>query len=174
MFLCTSEEDGLSLVLPQDGFEEPHQRLGELVGEIVLEVDSDVVLQYVDRVLCLGVGGRTLAGRDDHVRNSIAQLRRVPGVPLLHLGGQLDVSLLVGVLLVGFGKLLGDDQLGYVYAVAEEVGDGLLHILDGAHWVAFDEDLCQAFVHHLGHHRTIVTTHSLDSLAVHLGKENHT
>ena len=152
----------------QDGLEDAQERLGDLILQVVLRVDGQVVVEHVDGVLGLLVGGLALGARHDHVGHAVAELRRRARIALAHLVGELDVRLLAGVLLVGLGELLGDDQVGDVDAVAEQVGDGLLGVVDGALRVAVDEQLLQAHADEVGHQRTVVASHRLDALAVHL------
>ena len=48
---------------------------------------------------------------------------------------QLHMRLLACVLVPRLGQFLGNDQLGDVYSVTEEVRDGLLRIFHGALWI---------------------------------------
>ena len=77
------------------------------------------------------------------------------------------MRLLGGVVLVGLGELLGDDQLGDVDSVAQEIGYVLLGVFHGAIWIPLDEDLPQALVHHPGHQGAVVSPHGFDALTVH-------
>lgn len=103
--------------------------------------------------LRLHVGSHTLGGTNDHIGDSVAQAGRAAGVTLPHpaegeldevwggRGGpscrrlcgcpplcQLHMSLLASVVCCGTGQLFGDDQLGDVYAVAQQVRDDVLRM----------------------------------------------
>jgi len=51
---------------------------------------------------------------------------------------------------VGLGQLLGDDEVRDVDAVAQQVGDGLLGVLDGAVGVALNQELLQTHTDQIG------------------------
>ncbi len=102
----TFEKNGLGLVVTQNGLKQPHQRLRQHIREIILRVNRHIVLQHKDRILRLLIHRRALARRNNNIRHAVAQLRRVAGIPLLHLVRQLHVGLLRRVLLVRFRQLL--------------------------------------------------------------------
>ena len=134
-------QEALGLAFAHDRLEDGHERVGQLVGQVVLRVERNVVLQHIDRVLKqeegrkegtkkeeqvvvrkkkkkkkkknpgLFVGGSALAGLDNDVRHTVAHGRRRPGVALAHALRQFDVRLLAGVVFLGLAQLLRDDQL---------------------------------------------------------------
>mmetsp|Transcript_21472 Transcript_21472/g.47738 ORF Transcript_21472/g.47738 Transcript_21472/m.47738 type:complete len:478 (+) Transcript_21472:48-1481(+) len=153
-----------------DGLEDAHERVGELVGEVVLRVDGQVVVQHPHRVLALLVCGRALGRLDDNVGHAVAHVRRGAGVSLAHAHGQLHVRLLVRVVRVvrRLAQRLGDDEHADVHLVLQQVADRALGVVDGALHVAVDDDLAQTGVHHLAHQQAVVASHGLQPLGVQL------
>ncbi len=78
---------------------------------------------------------------DDDVRHAVAHGRGWPCISFAHSFGKLDMGLLALVVVGGLAELFGDDQLGDVNAVAEQLRDGVLDIRDGPFDIALDQQL---------------------------------
>lgn len=87
-------------LLSKDGLEDPHQRIRQLVLQIILRIDRDIVLQHVDRVFRLLVRCGTFHAFDDDVGDTVAQVGCGTGVALLHTLGKFDVGLFCGIVLM--------------------------------------------------------------------------
>ena len=134
-----------------------------MILQIILRVDGNIVIQNVDGILGAFVRGILLVPGDNDIRHAVPQIGGAARVPFAHLVGQLHVRLIALVVLVQLGEFLGDDELADVHAVAQQVGDHLLGIPDGAVLVAMDQQLLQARVNQVGHQRTVVATDRLDA-----------
>ena len=121
-----------------DRLEDAHQRLPEVVVQVVLAVDREVVLHRPDRVLGLFVPLRVLRGFHDDVRDAIADDGRRRRVALLHPLRELDVRGFVLVRVRVLGEPLRDHEEGQVHAVHEKVRDGSLDVVNSARDVARD------------------------------------
>jgi len=75
--------------------------------------------------------------------------------PLLPRSDLSNLPVVVG----GLGQALGHYEEGNVELVLQQVADGALGVGNGALYVALDQDLPQAGVHHLTHQQAVVTPH---------------
>lgn len=89
-----------------DGLKEPHERLRQVMVQVVLAVDGQVVSQRVYWVLRLLIRFRPLGCLDNDVRHAVPHSRSSGRIPLLHLLGQLHMSRLVLVLIGVLGQAL--------------------------------------------------------------------
>lgn len=122
-------QQGLGFCLAEDGLEDAAEGFGELIVEVVFCVDGDVVLEDVDGVFgAFEILGASRAF-DHDIGYTVAEGGGGTGVALLHAVGELDVSLLGGVVI--FGEGFRDDELGHVDAVLKEVGDGVFDVSRG-------------------------------------------
>jgi hypothetical protein len=80
-----------------DRLKDVHQRVLDLMLEVVLGVDWNVVLQYVQRILGTLVGLGVLGTLDNHVRHTITNVRCCSSIAKSHSFSELDMCLLDGV-----------------------------------------------------------------------------
>lgn len=104
---------------------------------IIVIVDRKILIQNLDRILCIFVVSRSLLTSNHDIANSITDVNCDIFVPFLHFMSQFDMGLLdlVGIfttlptficllaiivfLLAIFGERLGDNQLGNINFVLD-------------------------------------------------------
>lgn len=91
--LGLTQKHRLHFRFSQNRLEDSHQRIGQLVFQIILRVDRNVVFQHVDRILSFCVSSDSFGRSGDYIRYAVAKLWCRACVPLPHLVCQLDVSL---------------------------------------------------------------------------------
>lgn len=126
--MLTGEELS-GFLFAEDGLEDAEKGLGELVVEVIFRVDGDVVFEHEDWVFGALVVLCAAGTFDDNVGDAVAEGRCGAGVALFHAFGELDVGLFRCV--VAFGEGFGDDELGHVDFVLQEVGDGFFDVAGG-------------------------------------------
>jgi len=78
------------------------------------------------------------------------------------------MSLFASVLRVRLGQLFGNDQLGDVDPIAQQVRYSLFGVLNGSVWITVNKDLLQATVDQVSHKRAIVAAYCLNAFTIHL------
>jgi hypothetical protein len=111
------------LLLTQYGLEDTTERLGKLIIKVISGINGQVVLQDKDGILGLFVVLCTSGTLDHDIRDTITKRGSRTCITLLHTLGELDVSLLGSVVVLGQG--FGDYQVGHIYFVLQQLGDSL-------------------------------------------------
>ena len=194
--MLTSKQRKLCLLLvTEDRLENTNQRQFDLVFDVITEVDGQVVLQHVDRVLRLFVSLRALCATNDNISDTIADVRRRGGVSRLHLLGETNMSqvarvrgilftlrffiflLLSAASFVSFitinvadllGQTFSDDKERQINAILQQVTDDALAKLKSAILVEVVQQLLQSSLHGVADETASVTTDRLNTLGVHL------
>mmetsp|Transcript_104155 Transcript_104155/g.222546 ORF Transcript_104155/g.222546 Transcript_104155/m.222546 type:complete len:366 (+) Transcript_104155:554-1651(+) len=167
----SAEELGLRLgLVAHDGSEDSHQRLLELVLNVVLRVDGEAVFQRIERILALLVAFGAFGSSDHDIRHAVSAPRRIVRIPLPHALGQFHVRLF-GCVVLSIGTLaqgLRDHQQGEVDLVLQQVADDVLDVAHGPRDGLVDEDCAQARLHDLAHKAAVVAADGLNALGVEL------
>eukprot|EP00126_Sphaerothecum_destruens_P006173 Sdes_comp19247_c1_seq1m10198 len=160
-------QQGFRIVL-QNGLENSHQRIAQLILQIIFRINRYVILHHINRILRLFIRSTPLGFLHNHIRNSIPHRGRRSSIPLPHPLSKLNMRLLPSISIPGTCQGFGDHQLGNINLVLQQITNRRFRILNSPRNIPINQNLLQYSRNQILHKRTIVPPNSLNPLTIHL------